>query len=129
MDNHEKEIRSLTRAETEIMKILWKLKKAFVKEIIEQIPEPKPAYNTVSTFVRILEKKEVVGHTTFGNTNQYFPLIEEEEFKRHEIQQLVENYFDNSMSNLVSFFVKENQLQEQDYTEILQFIEKNKTKP
>ncbi len=124
----EKDIRSLTRAETEIMKILWKLKKAFVKDIIDQMPGPKPAYNTVSTFVRILEKKQVVSHHTFGNTNQYYPLIEEEAFKRHEIQQLIENYFDNSVSNLVSFFVKDNHLQDQDYDEIIQFIQENKIK-
>ena len=121
-------IRSLTRAEAEIMKILWQLKKAFIKDILALMPEPKPAYNTVSTFIRILEKKNVVGHTTYGNTHQYFPLIEEEEYKRHEIQQLMVNYFDNSVTNLVSFFVNDNNLKAKDFDEIMKFIEENKSK-
>lgn len=119
------EIRSLTRAETEIMKILWKLEKAFIKDILALMPDPKPAYNTVATFVRILEKKKVIDHFTYGNTHQYFPVITEEEFKRHEIQQLMANYFDNSVSNLVSFFVNENNIQEKEFEELRDFIKKN----
>jgi predicted transcriptional regulator len=122
------EIRSLTRAETEIMKILWQLEKAFIKDILALMPDPKPAYNTVSTFIRILEKKKVIDHITYGNTHQYFPLITEEEFKRHEIQQLMANYFDNSVSNLVSFFVNENNLQNKDFEELRDFIKKNEGK-
>jgi BlaI family penicillinase repressor len=122
------EIRSLTRAEAEIMKILWQLEKAFIKDILALMPEPKPAYNTVSTFIRILEKKNVVGHTTYGNTHQYFPLIGEEEYKRHEVQQLMANYFDNSVENLVSFFVKDNNLKTKDFDEIMKFINENKSK-
>jgi len=122
------ELRSLTRAEAEIMKILWQLEKAFIKDILALMPEPKPAYNTVSTFIRILEKKMVVGHTTYGNTHQYFPLISEEEYKRHEIQQLVGNYFDNSVANLVSFFVNDNDLKSKDLEEIMKFVNENKNK-
>ncbi|WP_138475401.1 BlaI/MecI/CopY family transcriptional regulator [Dyadobacter bucti] len=122
------EIRSLTRAEAEIMKILWQLEKAFIKDILALMPDPKPAYNTVSTFIRILEKKNVVGHTTYGNTHQYFPLISEEEYKRHEVQQLMANYFDNSVENLVSFFVKDNHLKTKDFDEIMKFINENKSK-
>lgn len=122
------QIRSLTRAETEIMKILWQLDKAFIKDILALMPEPKPAYNTVSTFIRILEKKKVIGHTIYGNTHQYFPLITEKQFKQHEIQQLVSNYFNNSVSNLVSFFVNENNLDKEDLEELRNFIKKNKTK-
>ena len=121
-------IRSLTRAEAEIMKILWQLEKAFIKDILALMPDPKPAYNTVSTFIRILEKKNVIDHITYGNTHQYFPLITEQEYKRHEIQQLMVNYFDNSVENLVSFFVSDNNLKTKDFDEIMKFINDNKSK-
>ncbi|MCE7068093.1 BlaI/MecI/CopY family transcriptional regulator [Dyadobacter sp. CY326] len=120
------EIRTLTRAEEEIMRILWQLKKAFVKDILAEMPEPKPAYNTVSTIIRILEKKEVVGYTAYGKTHEYFPLISEEEYKRHEMQQLMVNYFDNSLPNLVSFFVKDNDLKTKDLDEIMKLINQHK---
>ncbi|WP_138479996.1 BlaI/MecI/CopY family transcriptional regulator [Dyadobacter bucti] len=120
------EIRTLTRAEEEIMRILWQLKKAFVKDILAEMPEPKPAYNTVSTIIRILEKKEVVGYTAYGKTHEYYPLISEEEYKRHEMQQLMVNYFDNSLPNLVSFFVKDNDLKTQDLDEIMKLINAHK---
>lgn len=120
------EIRTLTRAEEEIMRILWQLKKAFVKDVLAEMPEPKPAYNTVSTIIRILEKKEVVGYTAYGKTHEYFPLISEEEYKRHEMQQLMVNYFDNSLPNLVSFFVKDNDLKTKDLDEIMKLINAHK---
>ena len=120
------EIRTLTRAEEEIMRILWVLKKAFVKDILAEMPEPKPAYNTVSTIIRILEKKEVVGYTAYGKTHEYFPLITEEEYKRFEMQNLMVNYFDNSLPNLVSFFVKENDLKSKDLDEIMKLINEHK---
>jgi BlaI family penicillinase repressor len=120
------EIRTLTRAEEEIMRILWQLKKAFVKDILAEMPEPKPAYNTVSTIIRILEKKEVVGYTAYGKTHEYYPLISEEEYKRHEMQQLMVNYFDNSLPNLVSFFVKDNDLKTKDLDEIMKLINAHK---
>ncbi|TDE11587.1 BlaI/MecI/CopY family transcriptional regulator [Dyadobacter psychrotolerans] len=120
------EIRTLTRAEEEIMRILWQLKKAFVKDILAEMPEPKPAYNTVSTIIRILEKKEVVGYNAYGKTHEYYPLITEEEYKRFEMQQLMVNYFDNSLPNLVSFFVKENDLKTKDLDEIMKLINQHK---
>ncbi|MDQ6477595.1 MULTISPECIES: BlaI/MecI/CopY family transcriptional regulator [Dyadobacter] len=120
------EIRTLTRAEEEIMRILWQLKKAFVKDILAEMPEPKPAYNTVSTIIRILEKKEVVGYTAYGKTHEYYPLITEEEYKRYEMQQLMTNYFDNSLPNLVSFFVKDNDLKTKDLDEIMKLINDHK---
>lgn len=120
------EIRTLTRAEEEIMRILWQLKKAFVKDILSEMPEPKPAYNTVSTIIRILEKKEVVGYNAYGKTHEYFPLISEEEYKRFEMKQLMVNYFDNSLPNLVSFFVKDNDLKTKDLDEIMKLINDHK---
>jgi len=121
------EIRTLTRAEEEIMRILWQLERAFVKDILAEMPEPKPAYNTVSTIIRILEKKEVVGYTAYGKTHEYFPLITEEEYKRFEMQNLMVNYFDNSLPNLVSFFVKENDLKSKDLDEIMKLINNHKS--
>jgi predicted transcriptional regulator len=120
------EIRTLTRAEEEVMRILWQLKKAFVKDILAEMPEPKPAYNTVSTIIRILEKKEVVGYTAYGKTHEYYPLISEEEYKRYEMKQLMVNYFDNSLPNLVSFFVKDNDLKTKDLDEIMKLINQHK---
>ena len=120
------EIRTLTRAEEEIMRILWQLKKAFVKDILAEMPEPKPAYNTLSNIIRILEKKEVVGYTAYGKTHEYYPLITEEEYKRYEMQQLMTNYFDNSLPNLVSFFVKDNDLKTKDLDEIMKLINDHK---
>ncbi|MBO9611363.1 MAG: BlaI/MecI/CopY family transcriptional regulator [Dyadobacter sp.] len=122
------EPRSLTRAEAEIMKILWQLGKAFIKDILAQMNDPKPAYTTVATFVRILEKKGIVAHTAYGNTHEYYPLISEQEYRKYEVQQLVENYFDNSVTNLVSFFMKEDNLKKSDLDDLAAFIEKNKSK-
>lgn len=120
------EIRSLTRAEAEIMRILWKLQKAFVKEILAQMPDPKPAYNTVATFIKILEKKNIVNHITYGSTHQYYPLISEDEYKRYEVEQLMDHYFENSAANLVSFFFNDRKLDVTDLEEIMEFIRKNK---
>ena len=120
------EIRSLTRAEAEIMRILWKLQKAFVKEILAQMPDPKPAYNTVATFIKILEKKNIVNHIIYGSTHQYYPLISEDEYKRYEVEQLMDHYFENSAANLVSFFFNDRKLDVTDLEEIMEFIRKNK---
>ncbi|TDB63498.1 BlaI/MecI/CopY family transcriptional regulator [Arundinibacter roseus] len=121
------EIRSLTRAEEEIMLHLWQMGRGFVKDILAEMPEPKPAYNTVSTIIRILEKKGFVGYMAYGKTHEYFPLISEAEYKRFEMQQLLENYFDNSLTKLVSFFVKDHDLTTRDLDEIIQLMQTKKT--
>jgi len=90
------------------------------------IPDPKPAYNTVATFLRILEKKKVISHDTQGNVHQYFPLLTEEQFKRHEVNQLMTHYFNNSLTNLVTFFVRDSDLREQDIEELKDLIRKNR---
>ena len=122
------ELRSLTRAEAEIMKILWQLKRAFIKDVLAQMPEPKPAYTTVATFLKILEKKQIVSYNTYGNSHEFFPLISEEEYRRHEVNQLMDNYFDNSVANLVSFFVNEKGLEDKDLDELASFIDKKSNK-
>ena len=99
-------MKTLTKAEEQVMQILWKIEKGFVNDVIEYIPEPKPAYNTVSTIIRILETKEFVSHKAYGKTHEYFPLITKEEYSSKTLNRLVDNYFDNSYENLVSFFTK-----------------------
>ncbi len=115
----------LTKAEEQVMQILWKLEKAFVKEIVEKFPEPRPAYNTVSTIIRILEKKKVVGYHSFGRTHQYYPLITQEEFVNDTTENLVQKYFSGSVENLVSYFVKEKNITAKELEAILKEIKKS----
>ncbi len=119
-------MKDLTKAEEQVMQALWKLGKAFVKDVIEEFPEPKPAYNTISTIIRILEKKEFVGHKAFGKTHQYFPLVSKDEYSRHTADQLVDNYFGGSFKNLVSFFVKDNDMTVKEMDELMKVIEAKK---
>ncbi|WP_129714254.1 BlaI/MecI/CopY family transcriptional regulator [Pedobacter sp. SYP-B3415] len=123
------EIKDLTRAEEQIMQVLWQLEKAFVKEVIDLLPEPKPAYNTVSTIIRILEVKGFIGHEAFGKAHQYFPLISREDYKRHATEKLLGNYFENSVESMFSFFVREEKLDLSDVDEIMKMINKVKNKP
>ena len=103
-------MKQLTKAEEEVMQALWELQRGFVKDIVNLFPEPKPAYNTISTIIRILEKKGVVGYEAFGKTHRYFPLINKEDYSRKFLNRFVENYFSGSYSQLVSFFTKQNNL-------------------
>jgi len=116
-------MKELTKAEDQIMQVLWKLEKAFVKELIELLPEPKPAYNTVSTIVRILEKKEFIGHEAFGNTFRYYPLISKKEYSKFYLKSFVGSYFSNSYKQIVSFFTKEESLSLQEMEEMKKLIE------
>lgn len=108
------------------MKVLWKLEKGFVKDVLAELPEPKPAYNTVSTIIRILEKKGLVGYRAYGKTHEYYPLITEEEYKRFEMEQLMAGYFDNSLKKLVSFFVKDRKLSLKETDEIIELLNRKK---
>lgn len=119
-------MKELTKAEEQVMHILWNLERGFVKDIIEQFPEPKPAYNTVSTIVRILEKKEFVGYKAFGKTHQYFPLVPKEAYTKYTANRLVDNYFDGSFKNLVSFFVRDNDMTVKEMDQLMQIIESRK---
>ena len=115
-------MKDLTRAEEQVMQILWKLNKAFVKEVREEFPDPKPAYNTVSTIVRILEKKGFVNHLAYGNTHQYYPLLGKEEYTKAHMSQFVKNYFSNSYEQMVSFFAKEKNISAHELEDILELI-------
>jgi BlaI family penicillinase repressor len=122
------EIKDLTKAEEQIMQILWQMEKGFVKDVIDHIPEPKPAYNTVSTIIRILETKGFIGHEAFGKAHQYHPLISKEDYKRYATEKLLGNYFENSVESMFSFFVKEEKVDLSDVDEILKMIQKLKNR-
>jgi BlaI family transcriptional regulator, penicillinase repressor len=122
------EIRELTRAEEEVMQVLWKLENAFVKDILEEFDDPKPAYNTVSTIVRILETKGFIDHKAYGKTHEYFPTVSKEEYKSFATNKLMEGYFENSVEEMFSFFVREKKIDLKEADDILSMIEKLKSK-
>ena len=117
-------MKQLTKAEEEIMQILWDLEEANVASIIEKMPEPKPAYNTVSTIVRILESKEFVDHRKVGKGYIYFPLVKKETYTNQSMNKLINGYFNGSFKSMVSFFMKNNKLDTQDLEAILKEINK-----
>lgn len=119
-------MKELTKAEDQIMQILWKLGKGFVKDIIEEMPNPKPAYNTVSTIVRILETKGFAGHKAHGKTHEYFPAISKDKYTKFYLNNLIKGYFNGSFQNLVSFFARENKLDARDMEKLLEEFKKNK---
>ncbi len=121
-----KELRELTRAEEEVMHILWKLEKAFVKDIIEHMPDPKPAYNTVSTIVRILENKGFVDHKAYGKTHEYYPLVSKDRYTKFYLNNVIRGYFNGSFQNLISFFARENKLNTSDLEKLLNELKKDK---
>ena len=112
-------MKELTRAEEQIMHVLWHLRQAYVKDIIECLPEPKPAYNTVSTIVRILEKKGFVDHEAFGKTHRYHPLVAKEDYTQAFLKSFVRDYFGDSYQELVSFFARDRGLSVSELEEIL----------
>jgi BlaI family transcriptional regulator, penicillinase repressor len=114
----------LTRKEEEAMKILWKAKKGFVKDLLELHTEPKPHYNTFSTLIRGLEEKGYISHKAFGKNHQYFPLVKKEEYRKSYMKKAVSDYFGSSYKNVVSFFIDENKLDADDLREIIKLIEK-----
>ncbi len=119
-------MKALTRAEEQVMQILWELEKGFVKDIIEQMPDPKPAYNTVSTIIRILEGKGFVDHKAYGKTYEYFPLISKKAYTGFAFKQLFKNYFGGSVKEMVSFFSEDQQIDLEEMESLLQHLQKNK---
>ena len=119
-------MKELTKAESEIMNLLWDIQKGFVKDILEKFDEPKPAYNTVSTIVRILEKKGFIGHNTYGNTHEYFPIINKDDYTKFSLRNIVTNYFSSSYKNMVSFFVEKEKLSVNEIDEILKILSEQK---
>ena len=120
-------MQKLTNKEEEIMHILWKLKKAFVKDVLAFMEgEDKPHYNTLSTIIRNLEEKGYVGYNAYGKTHQYFPIVSKEAYKKRFMNTAIDNYFNSSYKNVVSFFAKEEKISVDDLKEIIALIEKKK---
>lgn len=120
------ENRELTKAELEIMQVLWDKKEAFVKDILEELPEPKPAYNTVSTIVRILEKKGFVNHKNFGNTYQYYPAVDRAKYASGVMHSVISTFFGGSASKMVSFLSSNKSISLEETEEIIEILKKEK---
>jgi predicted transcriptional regulator len=117
-------MKRLTRAEEQVMLVLWKKQHAFVKEILEELQdEPKPAYNTVSTVVRILEQKGFVGHEAFGRSHRYYALISQEAYSKAELNKMLVDHFDGSVKEMLSFFVENNSMSMSDLDDVLKSLE------
>lgn len=119
MDN----LKELTQAEEQVMKVLWDLKQAYVKDILDRFDEPKPAYTTVSTIIRILETKGFISHESFGKTYRYFPLVQKSDYTQMFMKKFVGNYFGQSFHKMVSFFASGDKLSIQELEAIKQLME------
>jgi len=117
-------MKTLTRAEEQIMQALWKSEKAFLRQIVEAMPNPKPHQNTVATILKILMDKEFVGINVMGRHHEYYPLISKEEYSKRTMKQMLKAYFEGSFSNVVSFMVKENNISIEELENLLQQIKK-----
>jgi BlaI family transcriptional regulator, penicillinase repressor len=114
----------LTKAEEQVMQILWDMETGLVKDIKDSFRDPKPARNTVSTVLRVLEKKGYVGHKAYGNVHLYFPLISKSNYSRSQLFGLMENYFNNSFPAMASFFAREKDLTVKELDELLEATKK-----
>ena len=112
-------IRDLTKAEEQVMQILWKVDESIVRDLVDQFPDPKPAYNTVSTVLRVLEKKAFVDHKAYGTTYLYFPLVSKKEYSKFQFTNLIKNYFNGSFPKMAAFFAQENNLSIQELEEMM----------
>jgi BlaI family penicillinase repressor len=118
----------LTRAEEQIMQILWDLGEGLVKDVLEKLPEPKPVRNTVSTIIRILENKGFVSHRVYGNIHLYFPVVSKQSYSKNQLLRLMENYFNNSFSTMASLFAKEKDLTVEELDAILEELSRENNK-
>lgn len=125
MDEKNTNIKELTKAEEQVMQILWDIRKGFVKDILEKMPDPKPAYNTVSTIVRILEKKGFVDYKAYGKTHEYFPLVEKDEYRSFSLRSLMKNYFGGKIEKMVSFFARENKMDANELERLIYFVQQD----
>ena len=116
----------LAKREEQIMKVFWDLNKAFIRDIIPHLPDPKPHYNSVATMVKILEEKGFLGHETVGNIYCYYPIISRDDYQSFAMKDIVSQYFDNSYPRMLAFFAKEQDLSEEELKEILKIIKSKK---
>ncbi len=117
-------MKTLTKAEEQVMQVLWKLDPAFLREIVDEMPNPRPHQNTVATLLKILVEKEFVHITVMGRQHQYSSLISKEDYSKKTMKQLMKGYFEGSFSNVVSFMVKENNISVEELESLLQQIKK-----
>lgn len=116
----------LAKREEQIMQAFWQLENAFIKEVIPHLPDPKPHYNSVATIVKILEDKGFLDHETIGNVYRYFPRVSKEDYQKHAMKDIVDQYFDNSYPRMLAFFAKQQNLSDTDLKEILELIKSNR---
>ncbi|MCK5471429.1 MAG: BlaI/MecI/CopY family transcriptional regulator [Cyclobacteriaceae bacterium] len=116
-------MKQLTKAEEQVMQILWDIEKGFVKDVLDKIPNPKPAYNTVSTIIRILERKGFVSYKAYGKTHEYFPIIEKNQYRSFYLKTMIGSYFGRSFERLVSFFAKDNDMDIHEMEELLKNVQ------
>lgn len=114
--------KEMTKAEEQVMQIIWKLEKCMINDLLSHFPEPKPAYTTVSTIVRILEKKGFVSHKAYGNTHEYFPVVSKEKYTRDYFKGFLKGYFSDSFSNLVSFFSRNDEIDVREMEAIMKML-------
>ena len=119
-------MQKLTAREEDIMQEIWKLEKAFIRDVVDAMPKPKPHYNTVSTIIKILEEKGFLAHEKFGKMYRYFPLISKDTYQQSAIGEVVQNYFDNSYLNIVTYFAKKEKISEEELKAILDLIKNQK---
>ncbi len=119
---------TLTKAEERIMKILWKIDKGFINDILEHFPDPKPPYNSVSTIVRVLVKKKIVSFKKYGNTYEYYPLITKEDYKKGQMSRLLKDYYNNSLKQVVNFFSESKNLDIDEVDEVMKMLNEIKDK-
>ena len=122
------QMNTLTKAEEQVMQILWDEEEGFVKDLLQKFPEPRPAYNTVSTIIRILEKKGFVAHRSFGKSHQYYPLVSREKYRNERFSGLMKDYFNNSMKQVLSHFGSSGSLSMKEADEIIKIMEELKQK-
>jgi len=118
----------LTRAEEQIMQILWVLEKGFIKEILEQFDDPKPAYTTVATFMKILEKKGFVSHESFGNAHRFYPVVSKDDYYKTHLKPIFKRYFKNSIKDVVTFFSENNNVNITDIDSAIKLLTELKNK-
>jgi BlaI family transcriptional regulator, penicillinase repressor len=126
LDYQNRLMQKLTNKEEEVMHILWKLEKAFVKDVLNAVADERPHYNTYSTIIRNLEDKGYVSHNAYGNTHQYYPIVSKEDYRKGFMSNAIENYFNNSYKSMISFFAKEEKISADELREILDMIENKK---
>jgi predicted transcriptional regulator len=121
-------MKNLTKAEEQVMQVLWKLDKAFLRQITDTMPAPKPHQNTVATILKILVEKEFVGLTVLGRQHEYYPLVSKDEYSKGKMKQIVKGYFEGSFSNVVSFMVKERTISVGELEKLLEQIKRQQNK-